>query len=68
MKDYKFQTLVSHGDMQLILVDGLENTSGKSLAIYNERTGNTLLRNVEPNLEGLERAVRILKGTDSGDY
>jgi hypothetical protein len=68
MKDYKFQTLVSHGDMQLILVDGLENTSGKSLAIYNERTGNTLLRNVEPNLEGLERAVRILKGTDPGDY
>jgi len=63
---YTVFKILSHGDKQLLFIqqaDGLFN-----LAVYNEHTGNTLLRLTEPNLENLERAIKVMRGQDQGDF
>ena len=63
---YTVFKILMHEDKQLLLVKQSDDTF--SLAIYNERTGNTLLRMTEPTLENFERAIQILKGTSDGDF
>jgi hypothetical protein len=58
--------ILNHEDKQFLCVEMEKDKFG--FAVYNELTGNTLLRPVECNLENLERAIRVLKGIDSGDF
>lgn len=39
-----------------------------ALSVYDENTGNTLMRPAESNLANLERAIAILKETATGDF
>lgn len=58
--------ILNHEDKQLLCVEMEKDKF--NFSVYNEATGNTLLRPVECNLENLERAIRVLKGIDSGDF
>ncbi len=61
---YTVFKIATHGSNQLLLVK-----SGDELgvSVYNEHTGNTLMRMAEANLENLEMAISILKETACGD-
>lgn len=63
---FSFFKILTHENKQFLCVEIEKDKFG--LAIYNEETGNTLLRPVECNLENLERAIRVLKGIDTGDF
>jgi len=63
---YTVFKILSHEDKQLLLIKQTNDTF--SLAVYNEHTGNTLLRLADPTVENLERAIRVLRGTDAGDF
>ncbi len=61
---YTVFKIATYGSNQLLLVK-----SGDELAVsvYNEHTGNTLMRMAEANLDNLEIAISILKETACGD-
>jgi hypothetical protein len=63
---YTVFKILTHEDKQLLLVKQADDTF--SLAVYNEHTGNTLLRMTNPSVENLERACRVIRGTDTGDF
>jgi hypothetical protein len=63
---YTVFKILAHEDKQLLLVK--QSDDSFSLAVYNEHTGNTLLRLAGPSLENLERACRVLRGIDTGDF
>jgi len=66
MTSYTVYKVLAHNDKQLLLITQTDGSFG--LAIYNEHTGNTLMRMTDPTLENLERAIRVLKGIDTGDF
>lgn len=49
----------------LLLIQDKSNDK-VSLSVFDESTENTLMRMVEPTVENLERALRILKGEICG--
>jgi len=49
----------------LLLIQDKSNDK-VSLSVFDESTENTLMRMVEPTVENLERALRILKGEIRG--
>lgn len=63
---FKVMKLTQVGNLQLLVV--IDQTEKPMLTIYNEHEGQTLLRMCEPNIDNLERAVRILNGLDTGDF
>jgi hypothetical protein len=66
MTSYTVYKILAHNDKQLLLITQTDGSFG--LAIYNEHTGNTLMRMTDPTLENFERAIRILKDQDTGDF
>ena len=66
MTSYTVYKILAHNDKQLLLITQADGSFG--LAIYNEHTGNTLMRMADPTLENLERAIDILKDKDTGDF
>ena len=66
MNSFTVYKILQHGDNQLLLIS---QADGKfNLAVYNEHTGNTLMRMTEPTLSNLEAAIKIIKGESTGDY
>jgi len=63
---YTVFKILSHEDMQLLFIRQADDSY--SLAVYNEHTGNTLLRLTEPTLENLERAIKVMRGQATGDF
>lgn len=66
MTSYTVFKILEHQQRQLLLI-GEANGSFR-VAVFNEHKGQTLLRMTEPTLENFERAIRVLKGLDSGDF
>lgn len=66
MTSYTVYKILAHNDKQLLLITQTDGSFG--LAIYNEHTGNTLLRMTDPTLENFERAIGILKDQATGDF
>jgi hypothetical protein len=62
---YTVFKIAKHGTNLLLLI---KTGDEFALSVYNERTGNTLMRPAESNLANLERAVAILKETASGEF
>jgi len=63
---FKVLKLLQVDQTQLLIV--LDQNEKPMLTVYDEHEGQTLLRMCEPTVENLERAVNVLKGTDSGDF
>lgn len=63
---YTVFKILSHEDMQLLFIRQADDSY--CLAVYNEHTGNTLLRLTEPTLENLERAIKVMRGQATGDF
>jgi hypothetical protein len=63
---YTVFKILSHDDMQLLYIK--QSDDSFSLAVYNEHTGSTLLRLAQPTLENLERAIKVMRGQDQGDF
>jgi hypothetical protein len=66
MTSYTVYKILSHDNKQLLLISQADGSF--NLAVYNEHTGNTLLRMTNPSLENFERAINILKEEDTGDF
>jgi hypothetical protein len=47
-------------DRQLLLIKQADDSF--SFAVYDEHTGNTLMRMKEPTIENLEQAIAVTKG------
>lgn len=62
---YTVFKIANHGTNLLLLI---KTEDEFALSVYNERTGNTLMRPAESNLVNLERAMAILKETATGDF
>lgn len=62
---YTVFKIANYGSNLLLLI---KNGDEFSLSVYNENTGNTLMRPMESNLDNLERAIAILKETATGDF
>ena len=63
---YTVFKILSHDDMQLLYIK--QSDDSFSLAVYNEHTGSTLLRLTQTTLENLERAIKVMRGQDQGDF
>jgi len=65
MTTYTVFKILEHNNLQLLLIKTAE---GRKVSVYNEHTGNTVMQMIEPTVENLERAIRIIKGEDTGDF
>jgi len=62
MNAYTVYKVLTHGSRQLLLVnDGLRI----SLCVYDEHTGQTLVRLCEPTIEEFTHALAVVKGEAS---
>jgi hypothetical protein len=59
MNSYVVHRILQHGSKQLLLVQ--PDSYSFSLAIYDEHTGQTLMRLTNASIEEFERAIQILK-------
>ena len=50
--------------MQLLLVQGRTNDVPIELCVYNEHTGNTVMRLTSPTLESFERAIALIRDAE----
>jgi hypothetical protein len=62
---YTVFKIANHGSNLLLLI---KTGDEFSLSVYNENSGNTLMRPTESTLENLELAIKVLKETASGDF
>ena len=60
MNSYVVHRILQHGTRQLLLVQ--PDSYSFSLAIYDEHTGQTLMRMSNCTLEEFKRAISILEG------
>jgi hypothetical protein len=66
MTKFTVYKILIEGSRSLLLVNSGDDFS---LSVYDEKTGNTILRMTKPTLENFERAIAILKGDiDKGDF
>jgi hypothetical protein len=61
---YSVFKILQEGDKQLLLIKQADDSF--SFAVYDEHTGNTLMRMAKPTLENLELAIDIIKGKTLG--
>lgn len=66
MTSYTVYKILEHENRQLLLIK--QSDESFQLAVYNEHEGNTLMRMTNPTLKNFERAISVLKGTDTGDF
>ena len=57
---YSVFKILQEGDKQLLLIKQTDDSF--SFAVYDEHTGNTLMRMKQPTLENLEQAIAVIKG------
>lgn len=61
---YSVFKIIQKDDRQLLLIK--QSDDSFSFAVYDEHTGNTLMRMSEPTLENLAHAIKILGGEIDG--
>jgi len=64
MTSYTVHKIFSHNSMQLLLVQGRTNDVPIELCVYNEHTGNTVMRLTSPTLESFERAIALIRDAE----
>lgn len=57
---YSVFKILQEGDKQLLLIKQADDSF--SFAVYDEHSGNTLMRMVKPTIESLEQAIAVIKG------
>jgi hypothetical protein len=57
---YSVFKILQEDDKQLLLIK--QSDDSFSFAVYDEHTGNTLMRMANPTLANLELAIDIIKG------
>jgi hypothetical protein len=63
MTKYTVYKILTVGSCSLLLVNEGEKIS---MSVYDEHSGNTLLRLVDPTLEHFEHAIALIKGNANG--
>lgn len=60
MTSYTVHKILQHNSMQLLLVQGRIADSFE-LCVYNEHTGNTVIRLTEPTLASFKEAISVIE-------
>jgi hypothetical protein len=61
MTSYTVHKILTHNSLQLLLVQGRSLDMPIELCVYNEHTGNTVMRLATPTIEEFERAIELIK-------
>jgi len=64
MTSYTVHKILTHNSLQLLLVQGRSNDMPIELCVYNEHTGNTVMRLTSPTLEAFERAIALIRDAE----
>jgi len=64
MTSYTVHKILTHNSLQLLLVQGRSNDMPIELCVYNEHTGNTVMRLTSPTLEAFERAIQLIRDAE----
>jgi len=64
MTSYTVHKIFTYNSMQLLLVQGRTNDVPIELCVYNEHTGNTVMRLTTPSLEEFERAIALIRNAE----
>jgi len=64
MTSYTVHKILTHNSLQLLLVQGRNADMPIELCVYNEHTGNTVMRLTSPTLESFERAIALIRDAE----
>ena len=64
MSSYIVHKILQEGSRQLLFVQPMASTESIKLSVYDEHSGQTLLRLTNCTLDEFERAIRVLRGSD----
>ena len=64
MTSYTVHKILTHNSMQLLLVQGRSAEQPMELCVYNEHTGNTVMRLTTPTIAEFKRAIAIIEASD----
>lgn len=64
MTSYTVHKIFTHNSLQLLLVQGRSTDMPIELCVYNEHTGNTVMRLTSPTLAEFERAIALIRNAE----